>query len=71
MIKEVKSGTYTVVEIIDRENAGKYPSSEETKDVYVIEVMSQRNQNLSQGRHILAKSSLKDAADILIVFMVK
>lgn len=36
MIKEVKSGTYTIVEIIDRENAGRYEASEESSEVYVI-----------------------------------
>ena len=34
-------------------------------------MVSQKNANLAKGKHIIARSNRKDAADILIVFMVK
>lgn len=57
------------MEIIDRENAGSYECTDDTK--YVLEVISHRNSNLAKGRYLLAKSSGKDAADILTIFAVK
>ena len=36
----------------------------------IIEVVSEKNHNLARGLHVLAHSSRKDAADIIIVMLL-
>lgn len=38
-----------------------------TKDVYVLEVVAKNQENLATGRFLVAESTGKDAADILII----
>jgi hypothetical protein len=69
VLREIRESNYEEVEIIDRENAGNYECFDERK--YVIEVISHKNENLAKGRYLLAMSSSKDAADILMTFLIK
>ena len=41
-----------------------------TKDVYVLEVVAKNQENLATGRFLVAESSGKDAADILIILVL-
>lgn len=57
--------------IIDRENI-KTDSigSAIERDLYSIEIVSKGRDNLASGKYLVAQSSGKDAADILIIIVL-
>ena len=71
LIKEIETKKIRNVVVVDKENMvfnpNIFPSYE---DLYTVEILSKNSQNLAKGRHLIAESKGKDAADILIIIVL-
>lgn len=71
LIKEIETKKIRNVVVVDKENmvfnANIFSSYE---DLYTVEILSKNSQNLAKGRHLIAESKGKDAADILIIIVL-
>lgn len=71
MIQEVETKKIRNVVVVDKENmvfnSNIFSSYE---DLYTVEILSKNSENLAKGRHLVAESKGKDAADILIIIVL-
>lgn len=71
LVKEIETKKIRNVVVIDKENmvfnSNIFSSYE---DLYAVEILSKNSENIAKGRHLIAESKGKDAADILIIIVL-